>query len=71
MAGQGKGFSVADPRRQEGRAEFGQYGVKAWHEPSQVVIGKAAVGAGQFAVADAISTSSFRSEPVRLEEQIE
>ena len=43
---------MADPRRQEGRAEFGQYGVKAWEEPSQVVIGKAAVGAGGFAVAD-------------------
>jgi len=49
--GQGA-FSVADPRRQQGRAEFGQYGVKTWDEPSQVVIGKAAVGAGQFAVAD-------------------
>jgi site-specific DNA-cytosine methylase len=49
--GQGA-FSVADPRRQEGRAEFGQYGVKTWDEPAQVVIGKAAVGAGQFAVAD-------------------
>ena len=49
--GQGT-FSVADPRRQEGRAEFGQYGVKTWEEPSQVVIGKAAVGAGGFAVAD-------------------
>ena len=45
-------FSVADPRRQEGRAEFGQYGVKTWEERSQVVIGKAAVGAGGFAVAD-------------------
>ena len=45
-------FSVADPRRQEGRAEFGQYGMKTWEEPSQVVIGKAAVGAGGFAVAD-------------------
>ena len=50
-AGQGA-FSVADPRRQEGRAEFGQYGVQAWEEPSHVVIGKAAVGAGHFAVAD-------------------
>ena len=46
--GQGT-FSVADPRRQEGRAEFGQYGVKTWEEPSQVVIGKPAVGAGGFA----------------------
>ncbi len=50
-AGQGT-FSVADPRREEGRAEFGQYGVKHWEEPSQAVTGKAAVGAGQFAVAD-------------------
>ncbi len=50
-AGQG-GFSVADPRRQEGRAEFRQYGMQTWEEPSQVVIGKAAVGAGHFAVAD-------------------
>jgi len=49
--GQGA-FSVADPRRQEGRAEFGQYGVKRWDEVSQAVTGKAAVGAGQFAVAD-------------------
>jgi site-specific DNA-cytosine methylase len=49
--GQGS-FSVADPRRQDDRAEFGQYGVKRWDQPSQVVIGKAAVGAGQFAVAD-------------------
>lgn len=43
---------MADPRRQEGRAEFGQYGVKRWDEVSQAVTGKAAVGAGQFAVAD-------------------
>lgn len=49
--GQGA-FSVADPRRQENRAEFGQYGVKRWDEVSQAVTGKAAVGAGQFAVAD-------------------
>lgn len=49
--GQGA-FSVADPRRQEGRAEFGQYGVRRWDEASQAVTGKAAVGAGQFAVAD-------------------
>jgi site-specific DNA-cytosine methylase len=49
--GQGS-LSVADPRRQDDRAEFGQYGVKRWDQPSQVVIGKAAVGAGQFAVAD-------------------
>ena len=49
--GQGA-FSVADPRRPEGRAEFGQYGVKRWDEASQAVTGKAAVGAGQFAVAD-------------------
>ena len=49
--GQGS-FSVADPRRAEGRACFGQYGVKDWEAPSQAVTGKAAVGAGQFAVAD-------------------
>ena len=49
--GQGA-FSVADPRRPEGRAEFGQYGVKRWDEASQAVTGKAAVGAGQFGVAD-------------------
>lgn len=45
-------FAVGDPRRTEGRAEFGQYGVKRWDETSQTVIGKAAVGAGHFAVAD-------------------
>ncbi len=33
-------------------AAFGQYGVKHWRETSQTVIGKAAVGAGHFAVAD-------------------
>ncbi len=44
--------NVADPCRQENRAEFGQYGVKRWDEPSQAVTGKAAVGAGRFAVAD-------------------
>lgn len=43
---------VADLRREEGRAEFGQYGVKGWDQTSQAVIGKAAVGAGHFAVAD-------------------
>jgi hypothetical protein len=34
-----------------GFTAFGQYGVKRWQEPSQKVIGKAAVGAGGFAVA--------------------
>jgi site-specific DNA-cytosine methylase len=45
-------FSVADPRRPDNVAAFGQYGVKRWSEASQTVIGKAAVGAGNFAVAD-------------------
>jgi site-specific DNA-cytosine methylase len=45
-------FSVADPRRADDVAAFGQYGVKRWDEVSQTVIGKAAVGAGHFAVAD-------------------
>ncbi|EXJ13596.1 DNA cytosine methyltransferase [Imhoffiella purpurea] len=45
-------FAVADPRRPEGRAEFGQYGVLRWDETSQTVTGKAAVGAGRFAVSD-------------------
>jgi len=38
--------------RADGRAEFGQYGVKDWDEASQTVTGKAAVGAGSFSVAD-------------------
>ncbi len=46
------GFAVADPRRAEGRGEYGQYGVKAWADVGQAVTGKAAVGAGRFAVAD-------------------
>jgi site-specific DNA-cytosine methylase len=45
-------FSVADPRRADDVAAFGQYGVKRWDEVSQTVIGKAAVCAGHFAVAD-------------------
>ena len=45
-------FSVADPRRADDVAAFGQYGVKRWNEASQTVIGKAAVGAGHFSVAD-------------------
>lgn len=45
-------FACADPRRPNGRAEFGQYGVLRWDQTSQTVIGKAAVGAGRFAVAD-------------------
>lgn len=45
-------FAVADPRREDGRAEYGQYGIKRWDEASQAIIGKAAVGAGSFAVAD-------------------
>ena len=43
---------VADPRRADSVAAFGQYGVKRWDETSQTVIGKAAVGAGHFGVAD-------------------
>ena len=45
-------FSVADLRRADDVAAFGQYGVKRWDEVWQTVIGKAAVGAGHFAVAD-------------------
>ena len=45
-------YSVADPRRPDGVAAFGQYGVKGWDDTSQTAIGKAAVGAGHFAVAD-------------------
>lgn len=46
------GITVADPRRAEGRAQFGQYGVIRWDQTAQTVIGKAAVGAGRFAVGD-------------------
>ncbi|HEY7245182.1 MAG TPA: hypothetical protein VH678_15025 [Xanthobacteraceae bacterium] len=35
-------FSVADPRRAEDRGEYGQFGVKHWHEPSQAVSTSAA-----------------------------
>lgn len=45
-------FSIADPRRAEGRAEFGQYGVKRWEEVGPTVTGKAAAGAGPFTIAD-------------------
>lgn len=45
-------YSVADPRRTEDLAAFGQYGVKGWDETSQTVTGKAAVGSGSFSVAD-------------------
>ena len=43
---------MADPRRADDVAAFGQYGVKRWNEASQTVIGRAAVGAGHFSVAD-------------------
>ena len=43
---------MADPRRVEGVAAFGQYGVSEWGATMQTVIGKAAVGAGNFSVAD-------------------
>jgi hypothetical protein len=45
-------FSVADPRRAEGSAAFGQYGVRPFDQPAAAVTGQAAVGAGGFAVAD-------------------
>ncbi len=45
-------FAVADPRRVDGRAEYGQYGVYSWESPSQTVTGQSAVGGGRFAVAD-------------------
>ena len=45
-------YSVADPRRAEDLAAFGQYGVRGWTEPSQTVTGKAAAGSGGFSVAD-------------------
>ena len=43
---------MADPRRAESVAAFGQYGVNEWGAIMQTVIGKAAVGAGNFSVAE-------------------
>ncbi len=45
-------YSVADPRRAEGSAEFGQYAVRIWDDVGPTVTGKAAPGAGPFSVAD-------------------
>lgn len=45
-------FSVADPRRPEGRGEYGQFGVRRWEDTSGAVSGQSLVGGGAWAVAD-------------------
>lgn len=63
-------FSVADPRRHEDRAAFGQFGVKRWDETGAAVSGKAAAGSGPYSIADPrpnwqgnASPAKFRTTP--------
>lgn len=45
-------FGVADPRREAGASEYGQYGVGEWREPASTVINVKSPGQGRYAVAD-------------------
>ena len=45
-------FAVADPRREDGRGEYQQYGVRAWEGPTGAVSGQSTAGGGAHSVAD-------------------